>query len=131
MQSLLCIASHRFRGTVAPETIEAKILFDADKLDVLGAVGIARCYIFAGEHSEKIWSDRKIEEYSRENIVGGKPGGRIKDLIKHSANIEFETKLKHIPDRLYTTRAKEIAKDRVQVMDNFFESLRKELANEY
>ncbi len=45
---LHCIITHRFRNNHAPETIEAKILFDADKLDSIGAVGIARDFLFAG-----------------------------------------------------------------------------------
>jgi len=44
-----CIASHRFRGEVRPQTIEAEVLFDADKLDSIGAVGIGRAFLFAGE----------------------------------------------------------------------------------
>ena len=38
------IAAHRFRGDVAPATLEARVLYDADKLDAMGAIGIARAY---------------------------------------------------------------------------------------
>ncbi|MGE5578303.1 MAG: HD domain-containing protein, partial [Syntrophothermus sp.] len=48
-----CIRSHRFRGGNEPQTIEAKILFDADKLDAMGAVGVARFFMVAGEYGEK------------------------------------------------------------------------------
>ena len=41
-----CIASHRYRGDNAQESLEAKILFDADKLDVTGAIGVARTLIW-------------------------------------------------------------------------------------
>ncbi len=40
-----CIVAHRFRGKAKPKTEEAKILFDADKLDVLGAIGVARSFM--------------------------------------------------------------------------------------
>lgn len=44
-----CIHAHRFRSSISPETIEAKILFDADKLDSIGAIGIGRAFLFAGQ----------------------------------------------------------------------------------
>jgi uncharacterized protein len=56
-----CIRSHRFRGGEAPRTLEARILFDADKLDVTGAIGVMRAAAYAalagqpltGEPSER------------------------------------------------------------------------------
>lgn len=122
-----CIISHRFRGESKPETKEAKILFDADKLDVLGAIGVARSFIIAGEVGERIYSDSPLDQYIKENLVGGKPNGKIKDLSKHAPNLEFETKFKHIPDILYTRRAKEIANRRLDYMKQFFETLEKEI----
>ena len=122
-----CIASHRFRGGNPPRTIEAKILSDADKLDVLGATGIARSFTIGGECGQKIYSDTPIDEYIKENLVGGKANGRIIDPTKHSSNLEFETKFKHIPDKLYTRRAREIAKERLEYMKQFFERLKNEI----
>ena len=43
-----CITTHRFRKDAHPATIEAKILFDADKLDAAGALGIARTLLYQG-----------------------------------------------------------------------------------
>lgn len=43
-----CIATHRYRSDHPPESIEAKILFDADKLDVTGAMGAARTLLYQG-----------------------------------------------------------------------------------
>ena len=53
---LHCIRSHRFRGDLRPETPEAKVLFDADKLDAIGAVGVARAFLFAGEVGARLHS---------------------------------------------------------------------------
>jgi len=50
-----CISSHRYRKGNAPESIEAKILFDADKLEACGAIGIARTLIYAGQVSEPLY----------------------------------------------------------------------------
>lgn len=125
-----CIIAHRFRSGTRPQTIEAKILFDADKLDVLGAIGTARSYIIAGENGEKIYSDVSIDEYIRNNLQGGRKDGRIKDVSKHAPNIEFETKFKHIPEILYTEKARDIANERLEFMTQFFERLRRELQGE-
>jgi len=125
-----CIACHRYRGTNKPETVEAKILFDADKLDSIGAIGIARSFCWQGENKARIYSDVPLKEYIKENLVGGKLNGKIKDKSKHAANLEFETKLKHIPERLYTERAKAIAKERMRFMNEFFLRLKKEINGE-
>jgi len=122
-----CIAAHRFRGGNPPKTIEAKILSDADKLDVLGATGIARSYTIGGECGQKIYSDLSIDEYIKENLAGGKSEGRIIDPSKHTSNLEFETKFKHIPDKLYTQKAREIARERLKYMKQFFERLKREI----
>lgn len=125
-----CIVAHRFRGKVKPQTREAKILFDADKLDVLGAMGVARSFMMAGQYGQKIYSDVSIQEYLRDNVVGEKADGGIKEISKHAPNLEFELKFKHIPKRLYTQKAREMAKDRLRFMENFFERLRMEMRGE-
>jgi uncharacterized protein len=125
-----CIVSHRFRGGVEPETREAKILFDADKLDMVGAVGIARSFIIAGQYGQRIYSDTPMDEYARENLVGGTPGGRIKDISNHTPNLEYDIKLKHVPSRILTERARELIRERSAFMDEFFERLRREIAGE-
>jgi len=121
-----CILSHRFRGEIKPKTIEAKILSDADKLDALGAIGVARAFMLAGKFNQKIYSDTPLTRYVKENIVNGK----VRDLSKHSPNLEFEIKLKKIPSRLYTEKAKQIAEERHKFMVEFFERLKMEIKGE-
>jgi uncharacterized protein len=122
-----CIASHRFRGDNPPRTVEAKILSDADKLDVLGATGVARSFTIGGENGQRIYSDTPIDEYIRQNLVDGKPNGRIIDPSRHSSNLEFETKLIHVPNRLHTEKARQIASERLEYMRQFFERLKREI----
>jgi len=122
-----CISTHRFRSDNKPNTIEAKILFDADKLDVIGTIGIARSYMIAGQYGQSIYSNTLIDEYIKKNLVGGEINGRIKDISKHAPNIEFETKLKHIPKKLFTQKAKEIAQKRIEFMKKYFKQLKKEI----
>lgn len=119
-----CIMSHRFRSGNNPETIEAKILFDADKLDVIGAIGLARSFMVAGQHGERLFRDIPLGEYIQKNIG---ENGRIKDNSQHAINLEYELKLKKIPERLYTQKAKEISLGRIAYMEDFFDTLRGEI----
>jgi uncharacterized protein len=121
-----CIAVHRYRKDSKPKTIEAKILFDADKLDALGAVGVARCFMIAGQYGQRIYSDVPIEEYLTDNVVN-RSEIRLKEVSRHSPNLEFELKFKHIPERLYTRKAKEIAMERLAFMEDFFKRLKAEI----
>jgi uncharacterized protein len=125
-----CIRVHRFRGENQPFTMEAKILSDADKLDVLGATGIARSFTIGGECGQRIYSDLPLDEYVKKNFVGGKVNGRIIDPSEHSSNLEFETKFKRVPEKLYTEAARKIARQRFGFMEQFFDRLKKEIAGE-
>lgn len=119
-----CIASHRFRSGNEPRTIEAKILFDADKLDSLGAIGIARTFMISGQFEQKLSTDLFSKKYMVENTT---ENGRLKDVSKHSPFIEYEVKLKKIPEKLYTKKAKEIGIDRLNFMNEFFNRLSMEI----
>lgn len=106
---LHCIRSHRFRGRSEPATPEACVLFDADKLDAIGAVGVARAYLFAGEVGAKLHNSgndiRNTEPYSREDT-----GYR-----------EYRVKLCRIKDRMLTDTGKKMAEARHLFMKTFFE----------
>lgn len=105
-----CIISHRYKNEFEPETLEAKLLFDADKLDAIGAIGVARSYVWIGKNNAYIYKKvDDLEKYAKENL-SGKIGGRIQDKSKHSPQIEFEIKLKFLPKKLYTEKGREIAK---------------------
>ena len=109
-----CIGSHRFRGILAPETLEARTLFDADKLDSIGAIGIGRAFLFAGEVGAKLHNPeadlRNTRPYTEEDT-----GYR-----------EFKLKLSKIKDRMLTAEGRRIAEGRHAFMEGFFERLQEE-----
>ncbi|RZB34415.1 MAG: uncharacterized protein SRB1_00183 [Desulfobacteraceae bacterium Eth-SRB1] len=103
-----CIKAHRFRGNHVPKSTEAKVLFDADKLDAIGAIGVARAYLFAGELGARLHSSEiNVEEaksYSRDDT-----GYR-----------EFKVKLNKIRNKILTGEGRKIAKERHLFMEAFF-----------
>ncbi|ALB45600.1 HD domain-containing protein [Clostridium beijerinckii] len=119
-----CIITHRFRTGNEPNTMEAKILFDSDKLDVIGASGIARTFMLAGQFGQRLTVNESLDEYLKGNTV---ENGRLKDVSKHTPFIEYEVKFKKIPDKLYTDKAKEIGKERLKFMDEYFNRLKSEI----
>jgi len=121
-----CIISHRYRSEIKPETLEAKIVFDADKLETVGAIGIARAFVWVGKNNAHIYRKTNIEEYAKENLCG-KINGRIQDKTKHSPQINWGTKDKYVVDYLYTQKAKQIAKERINFSKKFFSKLEKEI----
>jgi len=125
-----CIISHRYKTGHKPKTKEAQILFDADKLDATGAIGVARAFAWVGTNRAKIYKKANIDEYIKENLTEGKMNGRIKDSTKHSPQIEFETKTKFLQDKLYTKKAKEICRKRTEFYKKFLDRLEKEINGE-
>lgn len=123
-----CIETHRYRTGRVPQSIEAKILFDADKLDAIGAIGIARTFMLSGQSRQRIKIEEPLADYLERNIG---ENGRIKDLSEHTPFIEYEYKIKKIPGKLYTQTAKAIAEKRMAHMADFFERLTNELEGIY
>lgn len=115
-----CIRAHRYRRGEgeAPQTLEAKVLFDADKLDVIGAVGVVRALAYAFQVGQPAFlepSQTFRESGKKENGEG------------HSAYHEYLFKLKKISAVLYTPTAQKIAKDRQQFLNSFFDELATEI----
>lgn len=121
-----CIVSHRYRTGNKPKTKEAEIVFDADKLETIGAIGIARQFVWVGKNNAQIFRKMDIGKYAKENL-GGKTNGRIQDKTKHSPQLEWETKNKHILKSLYTKKAKQIARKRMKFSEMFLKKLEREI----
>jgi uncharacterized protein len=117
------IENHRFRTGGAPATLEAKILYDADKLDAIGAIGVARAYAVGGRMGQRIWSDVDAAE----RIDRADP---MSLPAEHTPVREFVVKLVRLKQTLHTAEARRIARGRHRFMVSFFERLRSEVAGE-
>lgn len=96
------IEAHRFSKPPEPKTIEAKILSDADKLDAIGAIGVARVFMYSGEH-----------------------GRDIDVSLRH-----FEEKILKLRDLMYTKSAKKLANERHKFVEEFIKRIQKEIEGE-
>jgi uncharacterized protein len=111
------IAAHRFRNDAPPQTVEAKVLYDADKLDAIGAIGVGRAFAYAGRTGQRLWSEVP-------------PDARATPLVdpaSHSPSIEFAVKLSRLAGALHTTTARAIARERHAFMVAFFARLDDEI----
>ena len=96
------IEAHSFSSGVAPQTLEAKILSDADKIDAMGAIGIFRACVYAAER-----------------------GMGLEAVQKH-----LEEKLLKLKDLMQTELGKSLAQERHEVLEAFYLQLRRELSQE-
>lgn len=113
-----CIRTHRYRQEDQPESIEAKILFDADKIDVTGAVGIARTLVYKGQVGEPLYS------------VSGE--GDVLDGSQDEAPSffqEYKYKLENIYTKFFTAKGAETAKSRQAAA--FYDSMLQEVREPY
>lgn len=117
-----CIRAHRFRHDgERPETIEAKCLFDADKLDVLGAVGAARTIAYAVLAGQPV-----LVEPSQQFLATGQEEADE----PHSSYHEYLFKLREIKNQLFTRTGKRIARERDRYLRGFYERLLAEYRGE-
>jgi len=120
-----CVLSHRKRRGPDPESIEAKCLFDADKLDCVGAIGVLRCAFVSFDHGQKVYrNELDLEAYKRKNI---RSDGTIIDYSLHSSNLEYELSLKHIAGKMQTETGKKLATERAAFMTTFYDRLEREM----
>ena len=107
-----CIMAHRFRANYPPKTVEAKILFDADKLDAVGTIGIARSLLYQGHEGIPLYTLT--------------PEGTISDGIgdeEDSFFREYKFKLEKLYDRFYTVRGRELALQRQRAAVAFYQAM--------
>jgi len=110
------VRTHRYRSQdLPPQTTEAMIVYDADKLDSLGAVGIGRAFLFAGREGARLHNLESeavnSEAYSRDD----------------TAYREYLIKLRHLPEAMLTVPGKILAAERLDFMKKFFDELNAEV----
>lgn len=109
------IVCHSYSANIKPNSIEAKIVQDADRLDALGAVGLARTFYIAGKLNLTLFD---IDDPFAEQRA-------LND--KEYALDHFYTKLLILPDTMNTGEGKRIAKTRSEFLLNYIQNLRQEL----
>ena len=110
------IAAHRFRTGPAPQTLEARVLHDADKLDAIGAIGVARAFAFGGYEGQRLWAEVPPDYQERQDT-----------RHQHTPVHEYQIKLLKIKDRLLTKSARKLAAGRHLFMVAYFEQLEQEV----
>lgn len=109
------IKAHSFSAGIPPETTEAKVLQDADRLDALGAIGLARCLMTGERMGIPLYDPEDLFSQNREPDDS-------KFIVDH-----FFVKLFTLPDTMQTAAGKEEANRRVQFLESFLEELVREI----
>ena len=114
-QACHAITAHSFSANIAPQTLEAKILQDADRIEALGAIGIARCFATTGVLGGALFH-------------GLDPFGKDRPLDDKAYAVDhFRIKLLGLPATMQTTSGRMLAEDRANVLRDFLDQLASEL----
>lgn len=111
-----CIRVHSNHEAASGSSIEARILFDADKLDTAGALGIARILMYGAAFGEPLYirdKDGRLQDGSREP--------------ERSFFREYHSDLSRVRSRLNTARARELAAMRMPAAEAFYHALLDEI----
>ena len=110
-----CVEAHSFSGGVAPRTLEAKVVQDADRLEALGAIGIARCFATGGSFGGGLWDPED-------------PWANARELDDKAWSLDhFPRKLLKLPEAMHTAAGRARAVARTAVIQAFLAALREEL----
>jgi uncharacterized protein len=109
------IAAHSFSAQIEPETLEARVVQDADRLDAIGAIGIARCFMVGGALSTRLYDPA-------DPFVDARAADDTANVIDH-----FYVKLLRLADTMNTAAGREEALRRTAFMQRYLDQLRREL----
>jgi uncharacterized protein len=109
------IRDHPYSLGRVPPSLEGKVLQDADRLDAIGAIGVARCFAACGEMGRPLYNPED-------------PFCRVRQPEDKSFGLDhFYKKLLRIPDGLHTATAREMAAERVRFLREFLDRLAREI----
>src|SRR5918911_851589 len=111
-----CIRTHGYSNKLIPSTIEGKILQDADRLDAIGAIGIARTFSVSGSENRSFYNASDPFCKSKRECDD-----------KQWTLDHFQTKLLNLQNSMHTLTARELAKERTKFMKLFVEQLEREI----
>ncbi len=118
-----CIEAHRFRdSSLRPQTLEARVLYDADKLESIGAIGVARAFAYAGRHGSRLWT-HSAAQVEADAQQAAPPQGPDYTPVH-----EYVFKLRRLYDTLHTETARRLGRERHAVLLAFFAALDAEMA---
>src|SRR5579884_1168003 len=121
------IRDHRMTGSIVPHSLEGRILYDADKIDCLGAIGIGRLYCITGRYNQKIYAELPADIVEPVDPLTVRALRRRPD---YSPSLEFQLLFGNLPERMTTETGKELAEERYAYMESFFKRLRLEVAGQ-
>jgi uncharacterized protein len=111
-----CIRTHSYSKGIRPSSLEGRILQDADRLDALGAIGIARTFSVGGSENRKFYNPD--DPFCR--------SGR--EPLDHQWTLDhFQAKLLKLHRTMHTRTAKKMARERVRFMKAFLRQMAKEI----
>ena len=114
------IRDHRMTGSAVPQSLEGRILYDADKIDSLGATGIGRLYCITGRYNQKVYAPVPAEVVEPVDPLLVRHLRRRPD---YSPSIEFRLLFGNLPERMTTETGRELAGERYEYMAGFFTRL--------
>ena len=121
------IREHRMTGGITPSTLEGRILYDADKIDCLGAIGIGRLFCVTGLYHQKVYSELPPDILEPVYPLTVRALRRSPD---YSPSIEFRLLFGNLPARMTTKTGRVLAQERYDYMANFFNRLQQEIEGE-
>ncbi|MRI33005.1 phosphohydrolase [Endozoicomonas sp. OPT23] len=113
------VKTHSYSANITPETLEAEVVQDADRMEAIGAIGLARCFYTGGKLGQKLFDAED-------------PMGENRELNDRQFSLDhFELKLLRIQETMKTEPGRKMAEKHSRFLEDFRTQVCKELAGDY